>query len=143
MTLPIPTTVNDPRTQQALDAISNSFPLKGGQIGKEAVGSLQLGKASVTDEKLASPVIRGQVKANGEKALGTGFSCEKTSAGNYKITLTNELATEGIMTLTGITSGFHAALIVTATGKKIFTVGNWNNALAQEDTPFNFMVMAS
>lgn len=42
MGLTIPTTVNDPRTQQALDAISNSFPLARGQIGKEAVGPTNL-----------------------------------------------------------------------------------------------------
>ena len=141
MALPIPTTVHDPRVQQALDAISSAFPLKAGSIGKEAIGDAQIAKASITDERLVKPVIAGAVEGTGTKAFGSGFTSEKTATGNYKITLSTELSTTGIFVVTSV-----AANLIPGTGalsKKIFTVAFINSASVAVDTAFSFLIKAS
>lgn len=144
--------VKDALSDQNFRFIGGLFPLQSqslandsvgaAQIEAEAVGSSELAKAGVTDEKLASPIIRGQVSSAGAVALGSGFTSEKTATGIYKVTLTTELATPGIMVLTLINSS-GSFWVKEASSKKVFIIETTNFAGAAADAAFNFHVIKS
>lgn len=134
MPFPLPSTVHDPDAQENFDALARVIPITGANIANKAVA----------DKQLAKPVIAGTVKANGEKESGEGFSSEKTSTGNYKITLSTELATNGAIVVSLISGGGEATQgFPSGPAKKVFTVGLVNNAPASKDGSFHFMIKAT
>ena len=135
--------VRDSATDQNFRQVALILPIRRQDIADEAVGTDQLAKEAITDEKLASPVIRGQVSKAGAKLLGSGFTCEKTAAGKYTIKLTTELLTEGIMTATACEAATLRYVTVATSGKKEFTLEFRNQLTNLEDTLFNFMVVKS
>lgn len=143
MTLPLPTTVADPATQENHDRLAQQFPIQAQNIANGAVGTKAIAKASVTDEKLAKPTIVGSVKSSGAVEAGEGFTSEKTATGTYKVTLSTELATVGII-LPVLLSGTEAqlALVGSAPAKKVFTVLTGTTA-ALKDGAFNFSIKAT
>lgn len=106
-----------------------------------SVKGTDLVEGTVEDKRLESPIIRGQIKANGEKELGSGFTSEKTEAGKYTIKLTTELASTGIMVLTPKGSNVFPSMV--SEGKKEFKVQFISGAAVPTDTIFNFHVIKS
>jgi hypothetical protein len=133
--------VGDSATDQNLRQIGQRFPIQQRDIAEGAVGSAQIEAGAVTDDKLASPIIRGQVKSGGGVELGSGFTSEKTAEGRYTIKLTNELPTTGIMTMTLVAAA--GTYRIATQGKKEFKVETTNSAFAFADAAFNFTVVAS
>jgi len=93
----------------------------------------------------AAGFIRGSVTKAGAVEIGTGFSVEKTATGIYKITLTTELATTGILlpapSAAGATASVGAKVI--EQGKKVFKVECLGVSGAAIDSSFNFAVIPS
>lgn len=88
--------------------------------------------------------LAGTVKANGEREAGSGFTSEKTSTGNYKITLSPALATNGVMVVSLIAGGGEATQgFPSGPSKTSFTVGLVNNTPASKDGSFHFMIKAT
>lgn len=143
MTLPLQA-VADPATDQNHRQIAQQFPIQAANIANGAVGSKALAKASVTDEKLAKPVIAGAVKANGELESGTGFTVSKVSTGIYKIILTTEPATTPVPVATIRSERAAVYISAIALSKTEIRVGCSNvTTFAAEDAAFTFMVKAS
>ena len=152
MTLRLPAVVDDPKIQQVLDAVSQAFPVTRGNLAKNSVGSTQiedgqvgsaeLAKEAATDEKLSSPVVRGQVKSTGGVELGSGFTSERTAEGRYTIKLNTELSSSAIIVATLF--GGSGQIRVAATGKKELKVETVNiTQTAFQDNAFNFMAIKS
>jgi hypothetical protein len=105
-------------------------------------GMLTIGAAKVTDAKLAKPPIAGEITAGGEVGVGSGFAAEKTATGTYKITLTTELSTEGVIVVTALESVGVRFGAITESGKKVFRVSFYKSFTEKADTPFLFYIRA-
>jgi len=118
-------------TQQNFDA------LNGRVHGVETGEGIQAG--AITNEKLAKPPIAGAVSAEGAVTAGSGFTSERTATGVYKITLTTELATVGVLIPASQLVG---AEIYAASGpaKKVFEVKSFSTALVAKNMNFNFVI---
>lgn len=122
MTLKLPTIVRDPEVQQNFDRIAMQFPI---QVQNIATGF--------------KPVVTGNVAVAGTVGAGSGFSAEKTATGIYKITLTVELATNGLI-FAFSTEQNRAMRASTGIAKKVFVVNSVSFGEAPADTAFNFVV---
>jgi len=131
VTLPLPSTVKDPATQECLDAIARQFPIAGANLTQK----------TVSDKNLAKPTLAGAVKANGEKESGEGFTSEKTALGAYKITLSTELASAGVAVAIAYGGAYARS---TGTAQKVFEIFTAvPNTGAQVDSAFGFMIKAT
>jgi hypothetical protein len=84
--------------------------------------------------------IRGSVSSAGAVVAGSGFSVERTATGTYKITLTTELATAGIL----VGNAVNLSALVSpeaATSKKIFVALVLTPGTGFTNAAFNFVVM--
>lgn len=128
MTLPLQA-VKDPATDQNFRQTAMQFPIQAANIAKGAV----------TNEKLAKPPIAGAVSSAGAVTAGSGFSSEQTATGVYKITLTTELATVGVLIPASQLVGaeIYAA---SAPAKKVFEVKSFSTALVAKNMNFNFVI---
>lgn len=109
-------------------------------------GGKGIAAGSVSDEKLAKPVIVGAVAGLGTVLAGSGFAVKRTALGTYEITLTVELSTVGILVATQIGGALPAVMIVGTPTKKIFGLEAYkasSAALEKVDTAFTFHVKAS
>lgn len=113
-----------------------------------AASSLQNVARSITDALLEKPVIVGAVKANGEIEVGAAnFAVEKIGTSKYKITLTAELPTVGVIipivhdpTLVA-SDTIH---VLTAPSKTVFEILiGLGSTGAEVEKPFYFMIKAS
>lgn len=83
-------------------------------------------------------IVNGVISGAGAVVRGAGFTAERTGLGAYKVTLTNELASEGVMVATA--SEFNRVCRVTAAGKKTFNLATVSLAEAAADTQFHFWI---
>jgi hypothetical protein len=111
-----------------------------GDLTENSVKAKQIAKETITDEKLAKPVIAGAVTAAGAVEAGSGFTAKKLATGKYEIALSTELATVGSMV---ITSQFALFYRVSKPAKKTFTIETFGTTVVAEDSGFNFMVKAT
>ena len=100
-----------------------------------------IASGSITDAKLSKPVIAGNVKESGTRESGEGFAVERPATGEYKVTLTTELATLGSMVVTPV--GSAGIPEVLAFSSKVFTVRFLNVSLAAINTAFSFHIKAT
>lgn len=116
--------------QENLDFLSLQFPVN---------------RANLASPDGPKPVIVGAVKATGEKEAGQGFTCSKTGTGAYKIELTKELPTVGILVATQIGGASPAVMITGSPAKKVFNLEAYKAAVALEtiNTAFTFHIKAS
>lgn len=108
-------------------------------IAGETITGAKIALATITDNKLAKPVIGGSVTEAGVVQNGEGFAAERTATGVYKITLSPELATVGVMTVTSQLVGAEISA-VSAPSKKVFEVKFFSTALAAKNANFNFQI---
>jgi hypothetical protein len=131
LTLPLPSSVSDPETQQDLDKIAQQFPIQAASIAKGAV----------TDEKLARPTIIGAVSSTGTITAGTGFAVKHPSTGVFEVVLTKELAANGvILPVATIGSAGFIVLAQATPAKKTFEVNTRASATELKDGAFNFEI---
>lgn len=114
-----------------------------------AVTKVLLDRAGQSDflqlsTKAKTRLVFGSVTAAGGVGNGTGFTVKKTATGTYEITLTTELAANGIMVVSQIGSGVQPAVgIVSTPAKKIFSIEWYEKATSavKIDVPFTFHVI--
>jgi len=130
----LPGTLSRPDAQRIIDALNlRLFEVEEGQ-------GINAGK--VTDDKLAKPTIVGRIAAAGTVLTGTGFTAEKTATGTYKITLTTELATTGVLVATPFEALRTASCNSEST--KVFEVLIFNTATnLAENIGFSFHIKAA
>lgn len=134
----LPSVVRDLPAQRNFDALNSGV---GNLENRFPVATADIADDAVTDAKLASPVIVGQVSSAGAVVVGSGFTSKKTGTGAYEITLTTELASEGVMGATS--SEFNRLPRITAAGKKVFKVAFVDLSEVAGDTAFHFHVKPS
>lgn len=146
----LPAVVRDRGSQENFDALNKrtsavegKFPVKAVDLAANAVEAEKVKAGAITDEKLASPIIRGRIAKLGTVVIGLGFTSEKTAAGKYTVKLTTELSTEGIMTVTVCEAATSRYPTIAASGKKEFKIETRNQLNELEDTLFNFWVIKS
>lgn len=134
MTLPLPALIKDKPTQENFDAIASQFPVQAPNMANK----------SVPDKALAKPVIAGAVSAAGAIEAGSGFTPTHPGVGEYKITLTTELPTVGII-IPALIGGGGEANVIYASGpsKTFFTLSALTFALALKNGSFSFMIKAT
>lgn len=145
MTLPLPSSVSDPATQQNFDKTAEQFPIQAANIAKEAVGPTALKKESVTDEKLAKPTIVGVVEAGGAIKAGSGFTVTHSETGRYTVKLATAAATLLVPIATLMTPATtNLQIEITGTpGKQEFLVSTYVVLGALANSGFTFHVKAS
>lgn len=121
----LPGTLSRPDAQRIIDALN--LRLHGAE-------------QSITELEEKAVVV-GRVSAAGGALLGSGFAVEKTATGIYKITLTNELPTEGVLTATCVSNNNLPR--VAESGKKVFRVSFVTLGEIAQDCSFNFAIKAN
>ena len=129
--------VKDDASDQNFRAIKGRFPIQSNDVADKAVA----------DRNLEKPAIVGAVTAAGGIEVGEGFAASRTATGTYKITLTTELPTLGVILVTG-RGTFTQLWKVSGPSKTSFTV-SCNGIIFSEskeiaaDEPFHFLIKAT
>lgn len=114
------------------------------KLGAFAVTNAKINPATITDDRLVKPVIVGAVSKEGAIEAGAGFTVEHTGTGNYKITLTTELPSIGVLIPVLIVGGGAGFVSLTgAASKKVFVVDVFTSASQPADGAFVFMIKAT
>lgn len=108
------------------------------KIAENAITTSKLANGAVTDAKIEKPVLCGAVSEAGTITAGTGFTSERTSKGLYKITLTSELPSAGIMIAN---CGFNGGISATPSSKKVFELSIYRpGSEILENKSFQFVI---
>lgn len=122
--------------QRNFEAIEGLFPL----------ATALLGDGVVTDAKLATRIVRGDIAAAGTINFGSGFSVVKNGTGDYTVTFTTAFAAAPVVVLTlGPTGGGVAIKHNDAAGPTInnFRVQGFLTATgAASDLRFQFIAIS-
>jgi hypothetical protein len=122
VTLPLQA-VADPATDQNFRTIGNLFPLQGGSLAKAE--------------------IVGAVSSTGSITAGSGFTAEHTATGIYKVTLTHELRSLGVMSANPVVGSPAPLVLAAAPSKKVFEVNTRASLTELKDGAFNFIIKES
>lgn len=133
MTLPLPSSVADPATQQNFDRIAEQFPIQPQNLAKPASESV------AAAEKLK--IIRGIVNTTTTAIVkGSGFTIAKPSTGKIVITFTTPFSDTPAVTCTPGDASHIATIIEETTKEKVVTI-TIASTFAPNDGTFHFIAM--
>lgn len=128
MTLPLPTTVQDPEVQQNFDKIAQQFPVQGGNL------------AGVVRTSGAPTLIWGIVSAAGATLLGSGgFTPAHTATGTYTLTWAKPPFQPAVVGVDATATQRTFSYVNTST--TLVTVVISNGTGAKEDIAFSFVAV--
>lgn len=110
--------------------------------GANIAGS-KLADSSVSLGKLEKKMLYGVVKSTGSKDRGSeGWTSERLSAGRYKITLSPELGSKPVTTVTPDSEAGNNYVRIEKQSKTEIEVRIFNSSFSGEDRQFDFITIA-